>query len=180
MSRAAEVSLEAAVAQLVGLGFSREVAESQARIQLLGETPAAKPQPRPEAQEVRLPCRFSIPWSLLISDNERHCPGMRGGKPVVLTKPHYGQAKNKIAEIATRATECGVPLRKPLRFDGLVFPPRATRVDCTNFAKLVQDALSCVVYSDDKWLYEVFWKRMPADVDQPRAEVTITELAEVA
>lgn len=171
-----EVSFEAAVAQLVGFGFSREESERQARIQLLGETPAAKPQPRPEAQEVRLPCRFTIPWSLLISDNDRQVAGMRAGKPIMLTRSSYTQAKNKIVEIATRATECGIPVKKPLEFVGKVYPPKATRVDPTNFAKLVQDALSCVVYSDDKWLWRVVWERHPADVDQPRAEITITAL----
>jgi Holliday junction resolvase RusA-like endonuclease len=165
------VSFEAAVTQLTGLGWSREVAERQVREQLQGASPAATT--RPEASPVRLPFRITIPWSLLISDNERHCGAMRQGKPIVMTKSVYTQAKNKIVEIATRAADAGVPLREPLSLVGRVFPPRATRVDPTNFAKLVQDALSCVVYSDDKWLYDVRWVRDVTDVDAPRAEIVI-------
>ena len=189
------IDFEAAVAQLVGLGFSRETAEREARRQLVYESGPASlvrvsdPTPAPALSEktiaisdrpILFPLELTLPWSALCSDNNRSTATIvqKGGRltPLLCLTGPYREAKAKSRKIARDATAGAEPVAIPVRLEALVWVPDNRPHDVPNFAKCAHDAFSKVVYVDDKWLYESRWIRAGVDVDRPRAEITITPI----
>lgn len=170
------ISYEAAVRQLTAMGVPREMAEREARLQIAEG--ARLPEQRETAQELPViwPLTLTIPWSHLVSDNDKAIPQLRGGKPIIAISTRYAQARTKIETIATRATAGGAPSAGvDLELVATVYMPSARRADPTNFCKLIQDALEHIVYQNDSWLGRVVYERL-IDVDHPRAEITIKPL----
>jgi hypothetical protein len=82
----------------------------------------------------------------------------------------YAHARQRIEQLAQLAMDGAAPVSVPLAFVGRVFMPSQRRIDPSNCAKLVQDALNKIVYADDAWLYDVRWVNAGVDVDAPRIE----------
>jgi len=121
------------------------------------------------------PVHITIPWSALVSDNDKDRPMIRSGKPIKVLTERYAKAKEQIGNLARLAVCGATPAACDLEFRAMVYMPTARKADATNFAKLVQDAMEKIVYEGDRWLARVTWERA-VDVDAPRAEIIITPL----
>jgi Holliday junction resolvase RusA-like endonuclease len=110
---------------------------------------------------------FTIPWSVLVSDNRKHVTRR-------VLSPEYRLAKKSLALIA-RAQVRGEAFTGPceVRYD--FHPPDRRRRDCANFLKLLNDALEGVVWADDFLI-----KRLSFEVheptDDPRVDVEAVAL----
>jgi Holliday junction resolvase RusA-like endonuclease len=130
------------------------------------------------------PIRLVLPWSALCSDNERESPSLsnRGGRPypIMVKTARFKVAREKVRAVAHAAmTVEGFkfpPLTHALSLVGRLYTPTQRRVDATNFAKGVQDALSKIVYEDDQQLRDVRWVIAGPHTDAPRAEIEILPL----
>jgi hypothetical protein len=131
------------------------------------------------------PLRLVLPWSSLVSDNDKYGVAMRGNgsnaHPILLLKPEYRRAKDAANKRAVEAmTVEGVrlePLTQPLALVARVWvPDNRPGHDVANFAKCAHDAFERVVYAKDEWLHDVRWIRAGVDVDAPRAEIEIRPL----
>lgn len=136
--------------------------------------------PDPRAP-IEWPVRLTLPWSLLVSDNERKEPyvAYSSDGPVArmrLTK-RYAEAKEKIEQLARGKLAGAAAAEIPLELWARVWIPGGhIRSDVANFGKAVHDALEKVVYRNDNLLHATHWVRAGVDVDSPRAELTITPL----
>jgi hypothetical protein len=138
-----------------------------------GDTPArsrsrTQTAPASAGPPLVLPVTLRIPWSMLISDNDKHVPN----SPMLLTS-EYRAAKKQIQGLARELVGEAAPLRQPLAFVAHVWVPAGFRGDTCNFSKLVHDALEHVLYANDRWLHRTTWERAGVDVDAPRADVTL-------
>lgn len=115
-----------------------------------------------------------LPWSCLVSDNDKFVAFLRRGKPAMRITPEYATAKERITALARDRMGDRAPLDCPLAFTARVWYPSNHPRDLTNWCKLVQDALSGVVYADDRLLRDVRWTHAGVDVDAPHAQITIT------
>lgn len=168
------------VRALVRSGLSEERAEAEARRQ--HGIQSALPEQRETAQEIPdilWPVRLTIPWSLLVSDNDKDRAIIRntkhGPRPAKAITPDYAAAKLKIAALGKRAVGDALAVAMPLALHGTVFVPDDRPHDMSNRCKLLHDALEGVVYRNDRWLHELHYLRA-VDVDAPRAELTIRPL----
>lgn len=118
------------------------------------------------------PITLRIPWSCLVSDNAMYVT--RNGKRY--KSPRYREARAKVAAIAREAMQGRRPLDQPLALTARVWVPDRHRRDVHNFGATLADALTRLVFTDDKWLYRVTWERSGVDVDAPRAEIVIALL----
>lgn len=194
------VSFDSAVAQLVNLGWARETAEREVRRQLsrVGlEEPlsragrdaivAACERTAAAVDHVDLPFSIVLPWSLLVSDNDRATPVVNfkklvDGKPTatsILTE-RYKTARLNIASLVRQKLGGGyhtpspkAPVARPVELVARVYVPDNRIHDVPDFAKGVHDALARQVYTNDAWIYRAVWERAGVDVDAPRAEITI-------
>lgn len=123
-----------------------------------------------ELPAITWPIRLRLPWSLLVSDNEKY--GVINGRMLITSR--YRQAKATIAARARDLIGEVEPARHPVALEALVWVPDNRPHDVPNFGKCVHDALEGVVYVKDSWLHGAHWKRAGVDVDSPRAEITIT------
>lgn len=134
---------------------------------------------------LRFPIRLVLPWSHLVSDNDkygatitRHKHG--GTFPRLILTSEYRDAKLKARAVARVAmTVDGLlfaPLERPLRLLARVWVPNNRVHDVVNFSKCCHDALEGAVYTKDSWLHDVQWQKAGVDVDHPRAEITIEPL----
>lgn len=126
-----------------------------------------------------------LPWDLLVSDNVKYQPSTRrvGARIVsrqVLT-PAYRQARRRAqAEVTAALRSAGLeppifPRGVRLAFRAVVFEPDRSRDrDIVNFAKLVQDALSKLVYWDDSQIDDARWIRsaLPEPI-RPHLEIAV-------
>lgn len=124
------------------------------------------------AAGVPMPLRVRIPWSALVSDNDKYT--VAHGK-LVLTDP-YRAAKKAIGNAGADAMGGFPHLDGPLSLTARVWMPDNRPHDLTNFCKVVHDGLEKVVYRADSQLYDVRWIRAGVDVDAPRCELTISPL----
>lgn len=140
----------------------------RANIEARREKPIASVQ---DLSAIQWPLRFTLPWSTLISDNAKY--GVINGS-LILTKD-YRRAKGLVRAVAKQAVgEDREPANYALRIVATVWVPDDMRAhDVCNFAKCVHDALEGVVYTKDRWLHDISWRRAGVDVDAPRAEITI-------
>lgn len=122
------------------------------------------------------PVQITIPWSALVSDNEKFRASMKAGKPIMCINRDYKQATERIAALARDRMAGAPPASTGLRLTATVWMPSASPRDITNFCKCTHDALEGVVYDNDRWLYDVRWIRAGVDVDAPRAVVVIRPL----
>lgn len=171
-------------AQIKALGEQYGVDEQRARF-LLG---VRDQQPRVAVVEavervapvLTFPVRIVLPWSALCSDNERECPSLtkRHGEtvPIMVKTSRFKSAREAVRTIARLAMAGAKPATQPLALVGKLYTPTQRRVDATNFAKGVQDALSKIVYVDDAQLQDVRWVKVAMDIDHPRAEIEIRPL----
>jgi Holliday junction resolvase RusA-like endonuclease len=143
---------------------------------------AAAPSPRPALvrEAIAWPFTITLPWSCLVSDNEKHRAQLRGTGPsaraiMVITR-HYATAEEKIHALALQRMNGAAPADCPLALTARVWMPDNRIHDLTNSCKLVHDALERAVYENDRWLHDVHWIRAGVDVDAPRAEITIVPL----
>lgn len=121
-----------------------------------------------------LPLLLTVPWSALVSDNDKYAPALRGTKPVIILTERYRKAKQRVQEVA-RDVVRGAPLAIPLALHARVWvPDNRPGHDVCNFAKCCHDALEGIVYVRDEWLHDPRWTRAGVDVDRPRAEIRIT------
>jgi Holliday junction resolvase RusA-like endonuclease len=162
----AGLSFDEIVHGLRALNVPLERAEAAARLQLGLPTPAST---SPIREELRLPASVTLPWSLLVSDNEK-CEA-KGEKHMLKTR--YRQAKAAIPERVRQQLGNVAPTHQPLQLIARVYVPDNRTHDVCNFAKLVHDALQGVMYTNDSLLWDTRWQRVGVDVDRPRAEVTI-------
>jgi Holliday junction resolvase RusA-like endonuclease len=156
------------VSALVATGTERPNAERLARRKLGITAPSETPTPRHKA--IAWPVRIRLPWSLLVSDNERN--KVRFGERQ-LSSQRYRDAKKMIAARVREQLGDVEAAAIPLALEARVWLPDNRKHDTCNFAKAVHDALKGVVFVDDEWLYDTRWRRAGVDVDQPRAEITI-------
>lgn len=138
----------------------------------------AVPPPPPPPQEMTA----VIPFTLLVSDNERSAPVIMktGGKPyprLVLNRK-YKQAKEKI-RLSVRA-QCPtgwVPLTGPVTVRVEITEPDRKRVrDITNWCKQLGDACSGVLYEDDGQVCSATYVRLAPDPETARAVITVRNL----
>ncbi len=138
------------------------------------EAPIVAPAPA-----IEWPLRLTLPWSLLVSDNERKEPYLvlEGGKQharMRLTK-RYREAAAKIEQLVKAKLGDATPAAVPLELTARVFVPGGRLdADVVNFAKGVHDALEYCAGELAARLHAVHWIRAGVDVDAPRAEVNIT------
>lgn len=127
---------------------------------------------------IRWPFRLTIPWSLLVSDNQITATLINGHPQPVRTQK-YRDAKSGVRKLAVAAMgqPKPEPANYPLSLEARVWVPDNRIHDTANLQKCAHDALESIVYTKDAWLYRVMWERVGTDVDAPRAEITILPLA---
>jgi Holliday junction resolvase RusA-like endonuclease len=124
--------------------------------------------------ELTQPLTLRIPWSCLISDNDKHVVEKGTGRR--FTTPEYKNAQARIRLLAGDALEGRPAASGPMAFVARVWMPDRRRHDVLNFGKCTIDSLTGLVFVDDSQLHDVRWIRAGVDVDQPRAELTISPL----
>jgi Holliday junction resolvase RusA-like endonuclease len=133
-----------------------------------------KPENQVPAALVSLPLFFTVPWSLLVSDNEHYSATIRNGKPLLVMGTRYREAKTKIRQLVGLVVGDASPTEELVAFAGVAWTPDRRRHDVANRSKLVLDALSKLVYQDDSQVHDVRWRLEGVDVDAPRAEIRIS------
>jgi hypothetical protein len=140
--------------------------------------PLTVPTSPAPAPAIEWPLRLTLPWSHLVSDNDKYTPALRDGRAVLVLTPEYREAKRQTRQLAERKLGDAAPVAFPLSIEARVWVPDNMRAhDVCNFAKCCHDALEGVVYTKDRWLYRTAWNRAGVDVDAPRAEILIQPAA---
>jgi hypothetical protein len=126
------------------------------------------------------PVKLWIPWSHLVSDNQRFTIAVQnaggGVRHCLVLRQEYRDAKAAIrGQVALQLGEV-TPVAMPLSLVAAVWVPDERPHDCVNFAKLLHDSLEKVIYTNDRWLYSAHWYRAGVRVDQPGADITIAPL----
>lgn len=133
---------------------------------LPAQVPDATWQPVPSAARV-----LTFPWSVVMHDNHRLIPARN--RKGLIASAQYRLTKNQARALA--ALQWG-RLRKLTGDVHLVarcyFPDRRKR-DAGNYRKLITDALSGIVYTDDSQIVGETWNRRGIDKDNPRIEVML-------
>lgn len=121
------------------------------------------------------PVRLTLPWAVLVPVNRRTNPAgwgkMRGRQ--FLTR-EYRDAQ-RTAEMLVQSQVRGkrprftAPVAMTLRF----YEPDRRRRDPSNLLKLVEDAMSGVVYDDDSRIHRQTWERAGVDRNNPRVEIVV-------
>lgn len=180
------LSVQAIESGLLRAGVPPEKARAEALRQAGASSPALAPSPAPQpiAKAAEWPFRLSLPWSCLVSDNDKHRAQLRGtgpsAKAVMVITRSYATAEERIHALALQRMDGASPAAEPLALHARVWMPDERVHDLTNSCKLVHDALEGTVYQNDRWLYDVRWTRAGVDVDAPRCELMIWPLARAA
>lgn len=156
---------------LISREFGRDAAISTNYVQTVG-------------RELTFPIRITLPWSHLVSDNDKYGATIRGTMgsyhPKLILSAKYREAKaatqKKAREAMTVEGSRFDPLARPLSLYARVWVPDERPHDVANFAKCCHDGIEKIVVANDRWLYRVVWERAGVDVDAPRAEIEITPL----
>lgn len=122
---------------------------------------------------------ITIPWPHVKPDNHRAIPVRRHGVLRLIASPEYRQAK-AACELLVRSQWRQPPLAGELALVARFWFPDYRKRDQTNYAKLLQDALSGIVYADDSQLVDVRLVRVAVDKANPRVELTVTTLEQAA
>ncbi len=160
---------------LIAAGVPKELARRRAL--------ASRVSPLPEhvitASPVIWPVRFVLPWSALVSDNDKYAATLSkhsSGQayPRLLLTPRYRAAKAKAHVIAKDAMAGSAPAAYPLALVARVWvPDNRPGHDVCNFGKCLLDACENAVVVNDQWFHSVTIQRAGTDVDAPRAEIMI-------
>lgn len=165
---------------LIAQGVPRDKARATALRAPLDGNPLAKaPEGVIEMRPcVALPITFTLPWSALVSDNDKYTPVYTTtGRPKMILTSKYREAKAATRRIAKEIVGDAETVAIPLSLRAHVWvPDNRPGHDVANFAKCCHDALESVIYTKDEWLHDVQWRRAGVDVDRPRAEITIALL----
>lgn len=158
-----------------------DVPESLARKAAGLDAPVSVDFMRVEGPMLAFPIHIRVPWSALISDNDKYGVTMRGTMakpfPKLILQARYREAKLKAREAGKAVMGTCPPLTMPLAFTGRVWvPDNRGGHDVCNFAKCLLDALQKTVYANDDQLHDVRWIRAGVDVDAPRCEIEIAPL----
>lgn len=117
---------------------------------------------------------FSLPWSVLVPDNQRHAL-MARQRRIILTQA-YRTAKDAAYHRIRKAMQGKDKLSGTVRLDATLYFPDHRRRDVQNYSKLVSDAMSGVVFTDDCQIHESVWRHGGVDRANPRAEITVQPL----
>jgi Holliday junction resolvase RusA-like endonuclease len=120
--------------------------------------------PRPRLEIVRI----RLPWSTLVSDNQR------SGATSWLGKEYRAAVARARIEVQKQLNAGPIDVR--VRVEGRLWEPNRQRRDIANYEKLALDALKKLVYADDDLVDEIEWTRAGVDVDAPRLELTVIPL----
>jgi Holliday junction resolvase RusA-like endonuclease len=117
---------------------------------------------------------LTLPFDVLTPDNRR----FHAGKGHVLTG-RYRQGKEAIYLLAISQIKPPRPAfpTERLELDLDFFMPDKRKRDPTNLLKGLLDALEGVVYSDDKQIDALSWRKGALDRESPRVEINIRLLA---
>jgi Holliday junction resolvase RusA-like endonuclease len=126
--------------------------------------------------------RVTLPWSVLVPDGERFAAGVRrrsDGKyrAILVMTLRYRKAKAAARKLLQSDYGNVPPLTGRVRVAATLYEPNASRIrDVSNFAKLVNDAMTGIIYVDDGQIDEMHWQRGAPDIDRPRLEISVTEI----
>jgi Holliday junction resolvase RusA-like endonuclease len=117
--------------------------------------------------------RLTLPWDVMTPDNRRFHPG-RGH--VLTTRYRRGkEAAYLLVMSQVKAPRPVFPV-EAVQVSLDFFVPDKRRRDPTNLLKGLLDALEGVVYSDDKQIEALSWRKGALDRENPRVEITISPL----
>lgn len=130
---------------------------------------------------------LELPWSSLVSDNEKYVPVMRyrygAPKAALILSPAYRKGKAAIQRVVREAlaelqlSAPVFPREVAVHLEATVHEPnRHVGRDPANFSKLVQDALERLVYVKDVQIDASCWLRGQVDIDRPRLMVHVRRL----
>lgn len=113
---------------------------------------------------------LTLPFDVLTPDNRR----FHGGRGHVLTA-RYRQGKEAIHLLAVSQTRPPRPVFPVERLEVELdfFMPDKRKRDPTNLLKGLLDALEGAVYSDDKQIDALAWRKGPTDKENPRVDISI-------
>ena len=121
--------------------------------------------------------KLELPWSALRPDNHRLMPVVRGKRAFLITAPEYRAAKYE-AELRMKAqwrSSGRRMLEGDVSLHAVLWVPDRRKRDVTNYSKLLQDAMTGIVFADDAQVVRALWeKRM--DRDNPRVELEVEEM----
>lgn len=164
--------------QLLQLSAQYQIPRARAIELMSGAKVDVQPEPNVDPS---FPIRLRLPWSALVSDNDkyvgqvRHRKGEQKPHAQLTLTPKYREAKAKVVEIASQVMAGMKKCKQPLRLVCRVWVcDNRPGHDVANFAKGLLDAMQGVVYTNDELLHDVRFIRMGVDVDSPRADVEIT------
>lgn len=177
------LTAEEMVRALMAQGVPREMAEKQARAELVrnpytgvtgGDYTVTFPRVSEKPPQISdTPITLRIPWSALVSDNALYV--VREGKRYRTAE--YKAAQKAIAALARDAMQDRPLYDAPLSITFRFWVPNGQRRDVQNFIAGLADSLKGVVWTDDHWLHEGGWRLVGRDIDAPRCELTITPLS---
>jgi Holliday junction resolvase RusA-like endonuclease len=116
---------------------------------------------------------LTLPFDVLTPDNRR----FHAGKGHVLTG-RYRQGKEAIYLLAVSQTKPPRPVFpvERLKIELAFFLPDKRKRDPTNLLKGLLDALEGAVYSDDKQIDALAWRKGPTDKENPRVDISISTI----
>ena len=116
---------------------------------------------------------LTLPFDVLTPDNRR----FHAGKGHVLTG-RYRQGKEAIYLLAVSQTSPPRPVFPVERLEVELdfFMPDKRKRDPTNLLKGLLDALEGAVYSDDKQIDALAWRKGPTDKENPRVDISIRQI----
>lgn len=126
--------------------------------------------------DLRTELVLCLPWSHLLADNRKYAPALtKQRKATMILTADYRTAKRRAVNTLTVQMGGAPPFKGPVEVVARLWEPdRQRRRDLTNLAKLVQDAMNGIAYTDDSMIDDVRWIRAGVDVDRPRLDLTIT------
>lgn len=149
------------------LGTAGEEGGSRAPLSRKGEGPD-RPGTGTDREN---PARITLPWSVLVPDNQRH--GLMRGRILLTAK--YRDALAGASTLAAFQWKAG-PLKTSVAVRVTLYEPDKRRRDIGNYTKLIADALTRVAFVDDSQIDELRLSRGGLDRKNPRAEVEIAPL----
>ena len=155
--------------ELEGLGAGADFIE---RTVAASRTSARAPEPQPIAPAPVGPVALVLPWSCLISDN-RH----RGPVSSRADSAAYKLARTRAHAAAAEQWGQRAPFAGRVALTLVLHAPDARRRDVANFTKCAADSLTGIAYTDDAQIDALDVSRGTPDVDRPRAEITVEEIA---
>ena len=125
------------------------------------------------------PVTIVVPFSDLCPDNQKFGAMVvrgKGGKPraSLYLSSKYREAKRRIAELAQEAMGTMAPEGGDVEATFQVWMPDRRRRDMINYAKLLCDALSGIVYEDDSQITHARWTRWEGTKAMAGIHVTVS------